>query len=257
MRAARVGLKTRRATSYPVIFQALLADTEDGAALRIVEGEETLWDSPAAKSRPRITEFDAKVRRRRPSSRSRSAEGLRVEASWQLRSAADTQPEAVIQWSADRGKTWYALGSMLRGESATLDAGSLPSGRVDLRLLVSDGFYTVRAKPVSVNVPSQPPALSIMAPRPGATVIAGETMRLWAALTIPGREDVKESDLKATWFIDDKQVAETIDAFVTVPRAGKHRARLAVVVGRQRAAAEVSFQSVRVPSDRELGGEQG
>ena len=96
-----------------------------------------------------------------------------------------------------------------------------------------------------------------MAPRPGATVIAGETMRLWAALTIPGREDIKESDLKATWFIDNKQVAETIDAFVTVPRAGKHRARLAVVVGRQRAAAEVSFQSVRVPSDRELGGEQG
>ena len=44
---------------------------------------------------------------------------------------------------------------------------------------------------------------------------------------------------------------------VTVPRAGKHRARLTVVVGRQRASAEVSFQSVRVPSDRELEGEQG
>jgi hypothetical protein len=251
------GCKDEEGTSYPMTFQALLGDLDDGAALRIVEGEKTLWDRSAAKSRPRVTEFDAKVRRRRPSSRSRATEGLFVEATWQARCAADTQSEAVIQWSADRGKTWYALGSVLRGGSATLDARSLPSGRVDLRLLVSDGFYTVRAKPVSVNVPPQPPALTIMAPRPGGTVIAGETMRMWAALTIPGREDVKGSEVKAAWFIDDKQVAETLDAFVTVPRAGKHRARLTVVVGRQRASAEVSFQSVRVPSDRELEGEQG
>lgn len=251
------GCQDEAGNSYPMTFQALLADTEDGAALRVVEGEKTLWNRPAAKSRPRITGFDAKVRRRRPSSRSRAAEGLFVEASWQVRCAADTQPEAVIQWSADRGKTWYALGSLLRGESAMLDAGSLPPGRVDVRLLVSDGFYTVRAKPVSLNIPTQPPAVTIMSPRPGGTVIAGETMRVWGALTIPGREEIEDSDIRATWFIDDKAVAETIDAFVTAPRAGKHRARLAVVVGRQRATAELSFQSVRVPSENELEGKEG
>lgn len=138
-----------------------------------------------------------------------------------------------------------------------LDAGSLPPGRVDVRLLVSDGFYTVRAKPVSLNIPTQPPAVTIMSPRPGGTVIAGETMRVWGALTIPGREEIEDSDIRATWFIDDKAVAETIDAFVTAPRAGKHRARLAVVVGRQRATAELSFQSVRVPSENELEGKEG
>lgn len=251
------GCKDEEGNSYPTTFQVLLADTEDGAALRIVEGEKTLWDRPAAKSRPRITGFSAKVRRRRRSSRSRTTEGLLVEVSWQVRCAPDTEPEAVIQWSADRGKTWYALGSLLRGESATLDAGALPTGRVDLRLLVSDGFHTVSAKPISVEIPAQPPAVSIMSPRPGGTVIAGETMRLWGALTIPGREDIEQSDFKATWSIDDKQVAEGIDVFVTVPRTGKHRARLALVVGRQRVTAEVNFQSVRVPSHEELEGKKG
>jgi len=96
-----------------------------------------------------------------------------------------------------------------------------------------------------------------MAPRAGGTVIAGEVMRLWGAMAIPGREDIKDNELKGTWFIDDKQVAEGIDVFVTAPKAGRHRARLSVVVGRQRASAEVDFQSVRLPSQQELEREQG
>ena len=75
-----------------------------------------------------------------------------------------------------------------------------------------------------------------MSPRPGDTGIAGETMRLWGAVAVAGRDETPP-EVKATWYIDDKQVAEGIDAFVTVPRAGKHRARLAVAIGRQRASA--------------------
>jgi hypothetical protein len=68
---------------------------------------------------------------------------------------------------------------------------------------------------------------------------------------VAGRNE-KPPEVKATWYIDNKQVAEGIDAFVTVPRAGKHRARLAVAIGRQCASAEVTFQSVRIPLESEL-----
>jgi hypothetical protein len=250
------GCKNEHEESYPTTFQVLLTDNDEAAALRILDVDKSVWDRPASKIRPRIVGFSAKVRRRR-ASRSRASEGLVIELAWQARCARETESEAVVQWSSDRGKTWYALGSLLRGEEATLDASSLPAGRIDLRLLVSDGFYTTRAKGVSVNIPPQQPALSIMAPRAGGTVIAGEVMRLWGAMAIPGREDIKDNELKGTWFIDDKQVAEGIDVFVTAPKAGRHRARLSVVVGRQRASAEVDFQSVRLPSQQELEREQG
>jgi hypothetical protein len=108
-----------------------------------------------------------------------------------------------------------------------------------------------------VNIPSQTPALTIMSPRVGSTVIAGQTMRLWGALTIPGLDDVKESDVKATWFIDGRQVADTLDVFVAGPRTGKHRVRLAVAVRGKRVATETTFQSVMVPTAEELKGEHG
>src|SRR5262245_15623456 len=145
---------------------------------------------------------------------------------------------------------------MLRGNAATLDASSLPSGRVDLRLLVSDGFYTTRAKSISVTIPTQPPSVSIMSPRPGGTLIAGDTMRLWGAVTVTG-SNVAEEDVKAIWYIDDKQVAEGLDVFTITPGASKHRARLGVTVARQRAVASVEFQSVRVPPIEELESGKG
>ena len=244
------GCNDGEAPSYPHGFQAFLPDRDDAAAIRIVEGEKTLWDRTAAKAPPRITKFTAKLRKPR-GPKSRGDERLVVDVSWQVRCASDTEPESVIQWSADRGKNWYALGSLLKGESATLDAAALPGGRVDIRLLASDGFHTAQAKPIALTIPDQPPAVSIMSPRPGDTAIAGETMRLWGAVAVAGREE-KPPEVKATWYIDDKQVAEGIDAFVTVPRAGRHRARLAVAIGRQRASAEVTFQSVRIPLESEL-----
>jgi hypothetical protein len=242
--------------AYPMVFQAFLADVEEGVELRLTDGEKTLWNRQASTRRPRITAFNAKVRKPRVSRRRPAVGPLVIDASWEAQCSGETEAETVIQWSHDRGKTWYALGSMLRGNTTTLDASSLPSGRVDLRLIVSDGFHTARAKPISVTIPAQPPSVSIMSPRPGGTLIAGDTMRLWGAVTVAG-SSVAEDDVKAIWYIDDKQVAEGLDVFISTPRAGKHRARLGVTVGRQRAAASVEFQSVRVPPVEELEGRKG
>src|SRR5207245_1523205 len=48
---------------YPMTFQAFVADLEGGAALRLADGETTLWERHASKTRPRITSFSAKVRK--------------------------------------------------------------------------------------------------------------------------------------------------------------------------------------------------
>ncbi|HKT79988.1 MAG TPA: hypothetical protein VJP86_07180 [Vicinamibacterales bacterium] len=244
-----------KTTAYPLTFQAFLPDLKEGAALRLIDGDNVLWDRKAPASRPRIQSFQARVRRRRTGRGAAANQGPTIEAAWEARCRGEGEPEAVIQWSSDRGENWYALGSMLRGNAAALEAGSLPAGRVDLRLLVSDGFYTARSKTVAVNLPPQPPTVSIMAPVAGGSVMAGGSMRLWGALTVPGTAiDLRK--VKAIWSIDEKEVANELDAFVTAPRAGKHRARLVVSMQRQRVAVSVDFVSVRVPTEEEAAGKR-
>ncbi len=249
------GCKDQAGVSYPLMFQVFLTDVDEGAALRLMEGDKMLWQRSAPKTRPRVSGFTAKLRRQRETARSKMPARLLLDLNWEARCSGETESEAVVQWSADRGKNWYALGSLLRGGAATVDVGSLPAGRVDLRLLISDGFYTARGKMTSVKIPLQALAVSIMSPRPGGTVVAGQTMRLWGAVTT-GRVEEDHSKAKVTWAIDGKKVANVLDAFVTVPREGRHRATLEIVSGGQRGRAEVDFESVRVPSFEELGREE-
>lgn len=245
------GCKDEAGVSYPMMFQAFLTDVDEGEALRLLEGEKTLWQRSASKTRPRVSEFTAKLRRQRQTGRKKTPSRLVLDLAWEARCAGEAQSEAFVQWSADRGKNWYALGSLLRGNAATVEAASLPAGRVDLRLLVSDGFYTAPGRTISVEIPAQALAVSIMSPRPGGTVVAGQTMRLWGAVTT-GRENEDYAEAKVTWAIDGKKVTDVLDGFVTVPQKGRHRATLEVVFGDQRGRAEVDFESVRVPSIEEL-----
>jgi hypothetical protein len=249
------GCKDEAGGSYPLMFQAFLADIDQGTALRLMEGGKVLWQRSAPKTRPRVSSFTAKLRRQPQTARLKTSTGLILDLAWEARCASETESAAVVQWSADRGNTWYALGSLLRGGGATLEVGSLPSGRIDLRLLVSDGFYTALSKMISITIPMQPLAVSIMSPQPGGTVIAGQTMRLWGAATT-GREHEDYSEARVTWAIDGKKVTNVLDGFVTVPREGRHRVTLEVVYGRQRGRAEVDFESIRLPSLEELGREE-
>jgi hypothetical protein len=248
------GCKDDQGNSYPMGFQAFVADVTEGAALRLTDGEAVLWDRRAPAMRPRVSTFTARVRRPK-AAKGTAAPGVVIEATWDARSRGETESESAIQWSNDRGRTWYALGSMLRGQQATLPASSLPSGRVDLRLLVSDGFYTARSKTVSVTLPAQPPVVSIMAPSTNGTVVAGRTMRLWGAVVVP-EAGVEMERIKAAWSIDDKPVAEDLDVFVVAPKAGKHRARLTVTIQGRRTAVSVDFQTVRIPTAEDLEGGQ-
>ena len=193
--------------TYPRLVQAFVPDTEPGSELRITRGDEIAWSRKASARRPKIGETAA------------SLEGDRLEVSWSTDAAGETEPEALVQWSSDRGRTWHGLGAGLRGDSARLDARGLPSGRVSIRVLVSDGFHTATSRTVSVAIKARPPELSILSPRDGNTFAAGAPMRLWG-MTSDAAEDSSDDD-STIWEVDGKEVATGLDAFVTAPEAWK------------------------------------
>jgi hypothetical protein len=224
-------------TTYPRLVQAFVPDVEPGAELRIQRGDAVLWRREAPGRRPKISELAATL------------EGSELRLSWTVDAGGETEPEALVQWSADRGQRWHALAAGLRGAEATLDARGLPSGRVGVRVLVSDGFHTATSRTVTVAVPRQPPEVSILSPWDGQTFAAGGPMRLWGTAASPGEEPL--SDDRAHWTIDDKEVGEGFDLFVEAPAPGEHRAALRVDARDGRAEAAVSFVTVEFGEERD------
>lgn len=229
---------------YPYAFQAMVSDVSPGAAIRIRRGDQDVWSRRAPAAEPKISGFAATLKRV-------DRKGERLVVRWKVVTAGDHAPEAWLQWSADRGKTWYALASGLREVEATIDNPGLPSGRVLLRLLASDGFHTAESKPVTMTVPHRPPAVSIMSPRDGQTLVAGRPMRLWATASRGDGEAVEPK--RARWLIDGKEAAEGLDVFVGAPRAGEHRLTLQVATEEGKAEQTVRFRVVRVPDEAESG----
>ncbi len=220
---------------YPHLLQAFVPDVETGVALRVRRGDEELWVRKAPDTPIRVTGFKARLGR-----------GSQVALQWSTRGGGEQEPEVWAQWSADQGETWRALTTGLQGGKAVVDGSGLPAGEVMLRLLASDGFHTAVSEPVVLKVPEQPPAVSIMSPRQGQTMIAGSTMRLWGAVAAADGTPVEVE--KSQWLLDGKPVAEsTLDTFIAAPEAGEHKLALVVYGQGGEAAATVSFVTVGVP----------
>jgi hypothetical protein len=228
--------------AYPYVIQAFVSDAAPGAALRIRRGDKELWARRAPDTEPRVASFKARLKRGE-----KKGEYLAVE--WQVKASGEQAPEGWLQWSRDRGKTWHALATGLRGEGAVLDASGLPSGRVAIRLLASDGFHTAASKPVVVTIPPRPPAVSIMSPRDGQTLVAGQTMRIWGAVSDGTGEELEVKS--ARWLLDGKEVAKGLDEFVIAPRAGTHRLTLSVMTEEGKTDQTIRFKTVSVPDERE------
>jgi hypothetical protein len=225
--------------SYPRLVQGFVPDVEAGTALRIRRGGEDVWSRAAPKRRPKVREISADLGDRD------------LKLTWSLDASSEQEPEAWAQWSTDRGRNWHALAAGLRGGSAVVDASGLPSGRVSVRLLVSDGFHTAVSKLLTVTVPRRPPAASILSPWNGQTFVANSPMRLWG---VAGEATGEASpDDAARWLVDGNEVADGLDAFVEAPNAGKHRATLAVKTREGSAEVSVGFITVDLPEERDEG----
>ena len=225
------------AESYPRLVQAFVPDVEGGALLRIQRGGDLVWSRSASRRKPRVRDATAKLR-----------EG-ELHLSWSVEAAGEQEPECWAQWSADRGRSWHALGAGLRGNEAVLDARGLPPGRVAIRLLVSDGFHTAISRSINVAVPRRPPEASILSPRDGQTFISRSPMRLWAAAT-DARGDPVPDDA-ARWAVDDDDVATGLDEFVEAPQPGNHRATLTLKTREGTIETSVEFTTVELPEERD------
>ncbi len=225
------------AESYPRLIQAFIPDVEAGALLRIQRAHEPMWSRRAPARKPRIGEATAKLR-----------DG-ELHLSWSVETSRDQEPECWAQWSTDRGRTWHALAATLRGGSAVLDARNLPSGRVAIRLLVSDGFHTAVSRLLTVTVPRRPPEASILSPREGQTFASQSPMRLWGAGTDAHGDPVPDEG--ARWVVDGEEVATGFDAFVEAPKPGNHRAMLAVRTREGSVETTVAFTTVELSEERD------
>ena len=232
---------------YPFLFQGFLTDLEAGVLLRLRRGDQEMWSRRAPASQPQTVSFKARVAKGQGRRGEKKEDQILVE--WQIESAGEQQPEAWLQWSNDRGKTWRALATGLHAASTALEVGLVPSGRVLLRLLASDGFYATASRPVAVQIPKRGPAVSVLAPRPEETSAAGEDMRLFGVATRSNGEPA--ADKNARWLLDGKAVGRGLDLFITAPPAGEHNLTLAVSADGKKAEHSIKFQTVELPLNSE------
>jgi hypothetical protein len=225
--------------SYPRLVQAFVPDVEPGALLRIQRAgdREPVWSRTASQRRPKIGDAKAELR-----------EG-ELRLSWSVEASGEQETECWAQWSADRGRSWHALGAGLRGGGAVLDARGLPSGRVGIRLLVSDGFHTAVSRVLYVTVPRRPPEASVLSPRDGQTFVWPGPMRLWGVANEARGQPAP--DEAARWVIDGDEIATGLDAFVEAPKPGKHRATLTVQTREGKVETSVAFTTVELPEERD------
>lgn len=219
-----------KAESGPYNFQAFVPDVALGAALviRDANGEE-IWARRAPEHPPRVGDVSAEV----------GKDGM-LALQWQQEVAGE-QPEAWVQWSAD-GEHWRGLTTGLVDNAAILPLEGLPAGAVQLRLLVHDGFSTATSEPVDVDVPERGPIAAILHPRDGQTLIAGQTMQLWAAATDQAGEPLDEN--ASRWELDGERVGTGREVWLTAPQPGEHELVLAVVGPGEDSRLAVRFTTV-------------
>ena len=149
--------------------------------------------------------------------------------------------EVWVQSTSGSGNEWRALATGLTGGKAAVPLTLLPPGESTLRLLAGDGFQTSASRRVRVTVPDRGPEVSILAPRDGETLVAGNAMRLYGATTGVGSPTEEQP---TRWLIDGKEVAKGIDVYVAAPEAGRHTLELRVGSGRKGGAAEADFVTI-------------
>ena len=199
--------------TYPYVFQAFVPDNEPGAALRITRGEREIWERKRSESAPSISGLEAYF------TFEDREKGYSLLLACPVKSSAEYGIVRWYQWSNDKGQNWYALTTGVTEDKIFVDAASLPEGVIQVRALVSDGFFTSVSDAVNVEMPRRAPDAAILAPREQARIQAGGTMRLWASASV----EAGTSEDYASWLIDGKQVANGLDAFISAPEPGEHR----------------------------------
>jgi hypothetical protein len=195
-------------------FRAMLDDHALGASLRIVRGEEVVWERARPSTPAELTKASAKLGDRD------------VKLTWRFRKGSRSVEDIWIRWSNDDGRTWRALTVGLTGTSTDIPLDQLPAGDVKFQILAHDGFSTASAATDTIQLPPRPPTVTTLYPKTDDVVYAERHLHLWGTAT--SAYDAPISDERFVWSIDGNEVGRGRDLWVDSPEPGHHELRLDV-----------------------------
>ena len=217
------------------LLEAMLPDPaargeHPGTTLRIARDGTELWRRDAPDRPPTVGEVDAVV------------DGDVIRIRWQTDAAQGARVDRFVRWSADAGRSWQLLAAGLTADEAEIDVRTMTSGPVLVQPLVTDGFHTVTCQPARLEVEARPPEVAVLWPARGATVRAGQPVRLWGMATASDGRTIPSEDLH--WELDGERLEPGGDVRVMLaPWEGEHVAVLHARDGDQRAEVRVVFQA--------------
>jgi predicted small integral membrane protein len=196
------------------MFKAMLDDVATGTSLRITIGGETVWETTRPETAPKASRARASL-----------TKDDNVRISWSASCHGESE-SAWVRWSDDGGETWHALTVGLTGKAFEFPLDQSPTGSVVFQVLVHDGFTTVEATAAPLEIPDQPPAVTILYPGDIDLVYNERQIHLWGAANTRARNSFDADSL--VWYIDDAEVGRGADIWVDNPGVGQHRLELRV-----------------------------
>ena len=220
------------------VIHTSIPNKAPGTRLRLLcdEKEKVMWELEAPKKEPKVSRVKASVLKN----------GL-LRVTFMADHSAK-EPDCWVRWSDNKGRTWHPvqaktpLGDRSReGHSMDLPMDGIPSGNVQLQVVINDGFFTAVSEPVSINAPKQPPAVSLLHPQKNQSLVAKRPMHLRAIINDNAGRRIRFE--RCTWQLDGRQVAEAPDAWITAPAEGEHTCTLIVEVDDRKIKCEVEFKT--------------
>jgi hypothetical protein len=201
------GCAGRSKRRCPAVVQAVVPHHADAVALRVVRGDDVLWQRDATGSAPVVRDLTAQI-----------SEG-QLALSWRV-TPSETS-ETHLRRSYDGGRTWGLLELALAGTATAIPLEVLPPGRQLIHVVVADGFHSTTSEAVEVEIPERGPSACIHWPLDTATVGATGLMRLWGT-GMSARGEALASEMHS-WTIDDQPAGVGRDIWVEPPDTeGEH-----------------------------------
>jgi hypothetical protein len=208
----------------PFTFHALVPDTEPGSALRVLDPRgESRWERRAPERPVAISGARAAV------------EGDTLVLDWTVDGAADVW----TQWSNDEGRSWHGLTVRLANGRAQLPLMGLPAGRVWIRLLALDGYFTTPTEALAIEVPEQQPWPAVVYPSQDGIVPARVAVEATGSAVDQAGRPLPEERLE--WLLDSDPVGRGRSVSVRM-EPGRHRLSLRVL--ESDAEHTVTFEAV-------------
>ena len=209
--------------SEQLLFSFLLPFPEGTASVRLEYRGELVDERLVSVSAPDVTVFSP------VEGEVVVSDGL-LTIRWEAFDADGDNLSYGIQYSADKGTSWYTLAMNYTDTELSLDASVLPgSPHALVRIMATDGLNTTRATSSLFQLEDQPPYVVILSPPEGAELGAKERLIFQGSVSDPeGRDASDPLDSKQIrWFSDKKGFlgsGTTID--VQQLKKGIHQLRL-------------------------------